>query len=254
MKKISLGLVLLLAFACSAFAQGEEKTLNVLCIGNSFTFFHDSNLRLEEIAASQGHSLKTKACTVGGYTFQRHLKNDDTMGTICYNTFDICFLQDQSRTPAVYARDPKAGRLIAQDAMELAERIRCYSPGIKVFLEHTWAYSDGNYGGFGTMDIFDTLLRAGTQSIANKLKADVSPIGEAFAIVRAERKDIDLYDKDKKHQSALGTYLKSCINYLLIYREPFTDNATNCGYDAKKCEYLRKVAERVVLFKEKGIK
>lgn len=230
-----------------------EETLRVLCIGNSFTFYHDSNIRLEEIAASQGHALKTKACVVGGYTFQRHLKNDDTMSSICYNHYDVAFLQDQSQTPAVYARNPKAGRLIAKDATELAERVRCYSPGIKIWMEHTWSYASGNCGGFGNMSDFDKLLRDGTKKIAKKAKTAVSPIGEAFAISRAERPDINLYDKDEKHQSALGTYLKSCVNYLLIYGEAFHGEVATCGYDAEKCAYLQSVAERVVLKGEKGI-
>lgn len=244
---------LTLAFCCAISASTQEKTLRVLCIGNSFTFFHDSNKRLEEIAASQGHTLETKACTVGGYTFQRHLKNDDTMGTICYNKYDVCFLQDQSQNPAVYNRDTKAGRLIAQDAAELAERVRCYSPEVKIWVEHTWAYSSGNCGGFCTMENFDLQLRDGTKKIAKKAHTEVSPIGEAFAIVRTERSDIDLYDKDKKHQSPLGTYLKSCVNYLLIYGEAFHGEVANCGYDAEKCKFLQDVAERVVLKGERVI-
>lgn len=251
-KSILIAAAFCLAASASAFAQ--EKTTRVICIGNSFTYFYDSNIRLEEIAASQGHSLKTKACIVGGYTFIRHLKNDDTMGTIVYNQYDYAFLQDQSQTPAVYARDPRAGRLIARDAAELAERVKCYSPDIKIYLEHTWAYPSGDCGGFGTMENFDKLLRDGAKKIAKKAHTDVSPIGEAFAIARAERPDIVLLDPDFKHQSALGTYLKSCVNYLLIYKEPFHGEVANCGNDAATCAYLRSVAERVVLKNEKGIK
>lgn len=247
-------LLLAVALCSPALSLAQEKTLQVLCIGNSFTFYHDSNLRLEEIAASQGHQLKTKACVVGGYTFQRHLKNDDTMGSIVYNQYDITFLQDQSRTPAVYATSHKRGRLIARDAAELAERVRCYSPETRIWLEHTWSYPAGDCGGFGSLEHFDQMLRDGTKAIARKAHTEVSPIGEAFAIARNERKDINLYDKDQKHQSALGTYLKSCVNYLLIYRQPFHGEVADCGYDSEKCSYLRSVAERVVLKGEKGIK
>lgn len=247
--KLTKKLIIVSALMFSLFAGAQENTKRVLCIGNSFTFYHDSNIRLEEIAASQGHQLKTKACVVGGYTFQRHLKSDDTMGTICYNHFDVAFIQDQSQTPAVYARNPKKGRLIARDAKELAERIRCYSPGVDIWLEDTWSYTSGNCGGFGTLEQFDAMLRKGARKIARKAHTKVSHIGEAFEIVRAERPDINLYDDDQKHQSALGTYLKSCINYLNIYKEPFHGDVTTCGYDAEKCAFLRSVAERVVLGK-----
>lgn len=225
----------------------DNDTLSVLCIGNSFTFFFDSEKRLEEIAASEGHGLKAQALTVGGYTFHRHLIDDKTMGPLVYNQYDLVFLQDQSRTPALYGEDPKCCRLVAEDARELAERVRIYSPHARVWIEQTWSYENGNYGGFGSFERFDQLLKKGARLMAKKAHTEVSPIGDAFAIVRAERPDINLYYPDNKHQSELGTYLKSCVNYLLIYGQPFSANTTSCGYDAEKCNYLRKVAERVVL-------
>lgn len=247
MKKIFLTVVLCILTAVSGFAQESEKS--VLCIGNSFTFFHDSYKRLAELAESQGHKLNVNAQFVGGYTFHRHLNRDETMGAITYGKFDYVFLQDQSQTPALYGQDPVRCHLLAADAVELTERIRCYSPAAKVWIEQTWAYSAGNYGGFGSFEAFDGYLAKGTAMMAEKSNALVSPIGDAFAICRAERPDINLYDPDNKHQSAFGTYLKSCVNYLLIFGEPFTADATDCGYDHESTAYLRSLAERVVLKK-----
>ena len=243
-------LTLIALFAlCSSkvLLAAEADTLRVLCIGNSFTFFFDSEKRLEEIAASEGHGLKAQALTVGGYTFHRHLIDDKTMGPLVYNQYDIVFLQDQSRTPALYGEDPMRCRVVADDARELAERVRVYSSDAKIWIEQTWSYENGNYGGFGSFERFDQLLKDGTRLMAAYAGTEVSPIGDAYAIVRAERPDINLYYPDNKHQSELGTYLKSCVNYLLIYGKPFSKKATSCGYDAEKCAYLRKVAERVVL-------
>ena len=89
----------------------------------------------------------------------------------------------------------------------------------------------------------------GTGMLAKAAHTEVSPIGEAFRISREERPDIDLFDKDKKHQSAYGTYLKSCINYLMIFGGRFNGNASNCGLDPDSCAYLRSVAERVAASK-----
>lgn len=100
------------------------------------------------------------------------------------------------------------------------------------------------------MENFDRLLQNGAKAIAKKCDVDVSPIGKAFAIARAERPDINLYFPDDKHQSDYGTYLKSCVNYLLIYGQPFTANASDCGMNPEWCSYLRKVAEKVVLKKK----
>lgn len=246
MKRLLTLFALLVLCSAKALFAAEADTLRVLCIGNSFTFFFDSEKRLEEIAASEGHGLKAQALTVGGYTFHRHLIDDKTMGPLVYNQYDLVFLQDQSRTPALYGDNPVRCRLVAEDARELAERVRIYSPNARVWIEQTWSYENGNYGGFGSFERFDQLLKDGTRMMAEFAGTEVSPIGDAYAIVRAERPDINLYYPDNKHQSELGTYLKSCVNYLLIYGQPFSPNTTSCGYDAEKCAYLRKVAERVV--------
>lgn len=240
---------LLITLCCCivAFCLQAQEEKNVLCIGNSFTFFYDSHKRLAELAESQGKKLKVKAEFVGGYTFHRHLNRDETMSTITYNKYDYVFLQDQSQTPALYGQDAKRCKLLAADAKELAERIRCYSPKATIWIEQTWSYSAGNYGGFDSYEEFDRCLREGTAKMAKIAKTKVSPIGEAFIVCRSERPDINLYEPDNKHQSALGTYLKSCINYLLIYGEPFNENATDCGYGAEQTAYLRKLAERIVL-------
>ena len=86
----------------------------------------------------------------------------------------------------------------------------------------------------------------GTWMLAKAAHTAVSPIGEAFRISREERPDIDLFSKDKKHQSAFGTYLKSCVNYLMIFGGRFNGEASDCGLDPDSCAYLRSVAERVV--------
>ena len=77
--------------------------------------------------------------------------------------------------------------------------------------------------------------------------AVVSPISEAFRIVRDERHDINLYHTDKHHQSVYGSYLKSCVNYLVLYGKPFGSSPADCNLDPQVTAYLRSVAERVVL-------
>lgn len=243
---------LLVGAAMQVFSQSQP--LRVVCIGNSFTYYHDTNKCLEQIAASQGHELTAHASTAGGYSLHLHLSNDKTILNLIDNSYDVAFLQDQSQTPARYAQDTVRCRLLAADAVELAERVRCYSPQVRIFFEHTWGYSAINYGGFGSMTEFDRLLRNGITLYAQKARADVSPIGEAFALVRAEYPTINLYDKDNSHQSPLGSYLKACVNYLLIYKEPFHDEVATCENEPQACAVLQKVAERVVLKGERVIK
>ena len=75
----------------------------------------------------------------------------------------------------------------------------------------------------------------------------ISPIGEAFRIVREGSSGINLYPTDNKHQSVYGAYLKACVNYLVLYGEAFGSSPADCGIEASKAAYLRSVAEQVVL-------
>lgn len=236
--------VLLLLAAAGITATAEDK---VLCVGNSFTFVNDAHLRLAELAESQGRDIKVKAVFEGGYTFRRHLCNDKTLKALSGGPYDYVFLQDQSQTPAYLAESPKRCRLVLRDAKELADRVRIYSRDAKIWIEQTWAYEKDNFGSFGSWENFDRMLRRGAKKMARKSHASVSPIGDAFALCRQERPDISLYKDDRHHQSEAGAYLKACVNYLLIYGEPFNAEATACGLDAEQAAYLRHAAERIVL-------
>lgn len=219
----------------------------VLCLGNSFTYFHDCPAMLSAIASSQGDSLIIRSETVGGYSFYRHLQDLNSISAIEARPYDYVFLQDQSQSLARFASNHKRYAQLAQDARDIVCRIRIYSPDAHIFLERTWAYEGNRYGGFESLDNFDQLLNKGARQIARKTHTTLSPIGEAFMICRWERSDINLFEDDLKHQSPYGSYLKSCINYLKIVQRPFEGKVAELDLDAEKCAYLRNLAERVVL-------
>ena len=55
-------IILAISIALSAFTMhAQVDTTRVLCIGNSFTYFYDSHLKLAEIALSQGHYIDMTA-------------------------------------------------------------------------------------------------------------------------------------------------------------------------------------------------
>lgn len=239
--------MILILLCLSVSGISAQEPLKVLCIGNSFTYVSDTHLKMKEIAESQGHKMDVNAVYVGGYTFNRHLHDLKTLQAIEGGKYNCVFLQDQSQMPARYAQDPIRWRLAASDAQELAERVRMFSPDARVWLEQTWSYAKDNFGGFGSWESFDHFQAKGAKLISQFIHTDVSPIADAFVICRKERPDISLYNEDQHHQSDYGAYLKSCVNYLLIYGEKFTPAASSCGLNADYCKYLRSVAERVVL-------
>ena len=78
----------------------------------------------------------------------------------------------------------------------------------------------------------------------------MSPIGNAYEIIWNENKDlIRLYDSDAKHQSHYGSYLKACVNYLMITGEAFSGSPADCSLEPSKAAILRDAAERAVFRK-----
>lgn len=224
-------------------------TTSVLCIGNSFTHFYSTAVMLREIAWSNGHWVSVKESSPGGYTFNRHLREQRTLKLIeMRDAYDVTLIQNQSEANAWYAEDPVRFNLIASDAVELCERIREYSPKVRVVLECTWSYPGKNrkYSYYGSYEAFDRMLTKGTEKIAAKCHCGTSPIGKAFAIIRNSNPEIDLLHSDRHHSSKEGAYLKSCVNYLIIFGGDFAEGTSDCGLPAETAAALRKAAKLAV--------
>lgn len=229
-------------------AEAPKDTLKVLCIGNSFTYYCGCPAMLKEIAWKEGHFIDVAASLKGGRTMAQHLVLETTTDMLQEGAYDYMILQDQSLVPAKVGRDPKGMDKQIKEMSAMAVKVRTASPDCKAIVENTWAYWKNDFGSFKSLDDFDKNGRKGAKILAKAVEnAEVSPIADAFRIVRAERPDINLYHTDRHHQSVYGSYLKSCVNYLVIYGEPFGESPADCLLDQDITAYLRTIAERVVL-------
>lgn len=231
-------------YALQPQTAATTDTTFVLCIGNSFTYYYDSYNMLSEIAWSQGHFLQMKSSCIGGYTFGCHLAEPKTLKSIVAreNENATVFLQNQSQLNARIGCDPKRFAPEVKDAEKLVERIREYYPDGRCIFESTWSYPRYNCGSFGTLEAFDAAMLKGTKLIAKKCKAEVSPIGNAFTLCRERHPEIPLLYTDNHHQSKEGSYLKSCVNYLMLFGGTFAPETSCCGLDRDVAAKLQKVA------------
>lgn len=225
--------------------KAPSDTVRVGYLGNSFTFVNAADFILKEIAWNEGHYLDMNVNTYPGAYFRSHLGLTGSLDVISGGGYDWFILQDQSTQAAKYGRDSTAG--IMDYAKTISKVIRYFSPDTRIVLEQTWAFSKDNYGSFGSFEFFDECSSRGAGKIAAAIDAKVSPIAAAFAIVREERPDIEIYSTDFHHPAAYGAYLKACVNYLVIFGTAFSSENANFALDPQICSYLRKVAERVVL-------
>jgi len=255
MKRLISILLALAVTAGAAWAQkfalpvGGYDGTRLLLIGNSFTYFHDCDSMLLQIARSQDMDIRLGEFLKGGQTFGQHLNLPRTSEAIAAGQYHFAFIQDMSINAALYSRDGRKD--VLANTVELKRRILQASPDCQIILERTWSFEGGDAGGFGDTATLDRHIAAGTARIARKADLWLSPIGVGFNTVRDERPDINLFEPDAKHQSAMGSYLKCCINYLVLTGKPFTGDVATCGVDPEIAAYLRTVAEKTVLGHEK---
>ena len=229
--------------------SGAPKVVDskrMLFIGNSFTYFFGTAFMFKEIARSQGHYVDAVVSVKGGQEFSEHLQLERSHEAIKQGGFDYAFLQDTSPNAAKYA--DTHDKAIIDAAREINDLTLQYSPACQIVYEHTWACPYGDYRGYGSYERLDSLLERGSKMVAEELaeyNIIVSPIGKGFKIGREQ--NLNLLHTDKRHQSREGAYMKACINYLLIYKQPFTAEVSNCGVKAETAKIIREIAERVVL-------
>lgn len=224
-----------------------KDTRKVLVLGNSFTFYYSTAFMLKEIARSQGHQIRMCASLKGSQYLRDHSSLELSQAAIREGGYDYAILQDQSGQHARYFKSPTANAAVLSETGELVEQIINFSPSVQPVLENTWAFQEsGSYNGYGCFELFDKALQGGALLICDALNIWMSPVGIAFEKARAAG-ITDLYHTDSKHPNRNGAYLKSCVNYLLMYGESFDGNVPDCLVPSSTAAKLRAIAEEVVL-------
>ena len=141
-------------------------------------------------------------------------------------------LQGQSREPI----NPKKKDGFVEAARALDKTIR--GAGSRTVFFMTWAYKK--------KPEMSAALEDAYTKIGNELNADVVPVGVAFRLGLAENPDMDLYFKDGKHPSHLGSYLTAATFYAaLTGKSPggatFTD-----GLPEDQAAFAQKIAWKAV--------
>lgn len=237
-------------------AQKDEIKLGIL--GNSFTHYHASAWKLKEIARSQGHEIRMRVFVKGSQSFANHLTLERSQEVYKEGDYDFALLQETSTTHSSYFN--AASQQIYKDCFDLTEKFRDTAPakGTTCILENTWAFPKSSWQGYGSIDAFSDALTGGALQLGAKTNCWVSPIADAFRKAFAQG-ITDLWYTDSKHPNANGAYLKSCVNYLVLYGQKFDSAASDCDLEPATASKLRQIAEEVVLghestyFIERGV-
>lgn len=186
--------------------------LSVLFIGNSYTYYNSLWTIFRGLASKAGYKVTASSITSGGYTLEKFADPSDEHGKKVAEAldaknagkYDFVVLQEQSKRPAL-----DGGRDRFYNATrELCEKIRAI--GAEPILYSTWARKEGSSDleseGWSVEDM-KWRLDAAYSAIGKELGVKVAHVGLAFSEVIASSPETELYDPDKTHPSAIGSYV-----------------------------------------------
>ena len=197
--KIKLNIIaLFLVASITCFSQVAKDTLNVLFVGNSYTYYENLPQIVSLISDESKTKIVTKKSTIGGSKLCEHWLGKRGLKTkelIKNGTFDIVVLQGHSMATI---NEP--------DSLVKYSKLFCdyiKEHHAKPYFYLTWAREK-------TPEMQDTITN-GYANIAKTNNATLVPIGKAWALSQKLDSSIKLFTQDGSHPARLGTFLTACV-------------------------------------------
>lgn len=206
--------------------------MNVLFVGNSYTFFNDMPKLFEALAIENGRNVTVDTVTKGGRKLYENLNPEDEyyqkiVGLLKEKTYDVLILQEQSYFALVDFEKFCEGLSGLMDLVR-AQRTVFYA---------TWGRKVGcpllEELGLSSAEMTERLADA-YQRAAERLGAELSPVGACFQAVAERDSSVELYNKDLSHPSLEGSTLSAMVHYTRLFGElPKSCRALNIESDVQ---------------------
>ncbi len=225
------------------FLKLQARTVKVLFIGNSITYFNDMPQTVRSIALQWQDTLNVTMYAPGGTGFANHVSDPNVYSHFRTGNWDYVVLQPgtgDSGGPAVggtpVATTVSRGRI-------MRDSIYRYSPCVKVLLyEIAQARSSAP---FSSLEAVQNVILANVTSIADSLGFGIVPAGEV--IRNAYRNDTTvLYSGlNDIHPNPVGSYGIACAFASVICHKSVKDLIPNSGLDPLLCKRLQRNADSI---------
>jgi len=191
--------------------------MNVLFIGNSYTYYYEMPQMFETLCRDNGKEVQVFSVTKGGRKLFENLNPEDEYcqriaEITAAQSIDLCFLQENSTLPI------ENSALFQEGVSGLMEKLR--SRVSKFTLYETW----GRQNGSEFLAQYQLDNRSMTQrlsdayrAVAEHCGAGVSKVGTAFYQVNAGDSGIDLYHWDLSHPSYAGSCLAALTHFYSVF-------------------------------------
>jgi hypothetical protein len=192
----------------------KQREIRVLFVGNSYTYFNNLPEMFAKLAET-GHQAKvvTRMEAPGGWRLKDHWEKGAALKALHEDKWNYVVLQEQSTLGMNYFLDGRprvpGDELFSPYARKWAAEIR-RTGAVPVFYL-TWARK-ATPEDQAALNYF--YLRA-----ARENRALVAPVGIAWAQVRREQPEFELYFADGSHPSPAGSYLAACELYATLFEQ-----------------------------------
>lgn len=222
------------------------ESLDVLFIGNSYTFTYDLPGLVSMLGTASGIPIYTEAVTEGGQNLQYHLAQPITAETITGHPWDVVVIQGHSLDTV----DNLDGFLEAGQALSTM----VVDAGAEPLLYETWARKAGHeiYGSNpnagGSPEAMQAIIRAGYLELAGLTGAAIAPVGDTWEQAEIDHPELDRFGPDFHHPSLHGAYLSACVFYAVLTDVTPVGNVGEppAGISADEAGALQAVAAAIV--------
>jgi hypothetical protein len=193
-------------------ARGGPRPIRVLFIGNSYTYYNNLPEIFAKLAQAGGAGLvETGMAAPGGWRLKDQWQKGEAIRLLHEGRWKFVVLQDQSLLGTNFYLEgkPRVGtdEVFWPFAQNWAMAIQDVGATPVFYL--TWARR-------ATPEDQAALNYAYVHA-AKETGSRVAPVGTAWALVREQHPDIELYEKDGAHPTAAGSYLAACTLYATAF-------------------------------------
>ena len=168
--------------------MAKKKSLGILFIGNSHTYYNDMPIMIKQRAVEAGYDCRIAMIAHGGWYLEQHAKEPDVRFNILYGDFDYVVLQE-------HAHPFGPEEVFFTAAIALNNWIR-KSESTPVIFE-TWARENEPEEQLHINDIHE--------QVADKIGALLAPVGQNWWRYKDSWPDIHIYAEDGEHASERGS-------------------------------------------------
>ena len=232
---------------------GPDFPKTTIFIGNSFFYYNNSMhshvLAMQRVAdPANKAAYRSTSVTISGSGLDWHDVESyfrpkaigsysfDEQNNLVFNKldklFDAAIMMDCSQCPI----DPTLKSVFTEYTKKDSEIVRAKGTTPVFFM--SWAYAD-------KPEMTAQLAEAYTVA-GNANNALVIPAGLAFAKAISKQPELNLYAIDKRHPSAAGTYLASCVVFAALTGRSPVGNSYLANIDAPTAAFLQNVAWETV--------